>query len=435
MLIEAWHHVLKGKFLHGKRNRRLDQLLYVLVEEVIPYYAQKQWRQLHGFEGEDLEVKMRQKILKKAESIGKDTITELGNSSYSVQAQSDSSSTYNIDMDAFTCDCPSYPAIKFCQHIAAIQNHFSAENELIDLTSSSDDQGRLGLGDLKVTVNISNSQPVKNNTPKTPVDDTSTDPQDSLIASMWNHSVSKFHTLAGRLGASATSITHNDATVSALRLLNSVLDDLLKSTSEKPMGSVLPLPRRCIPPNISSKTETRRVLPIPQASKASRKVNTEPYCGGEKPGKLAKPDAKAGEKTVLSQPLPEPQAMTPEASTKSQPVSRSPVPNSTHLTPNITTAVATTAVTIQASTPQPTNTPQITNPRPPMQNNLKRPANYSYQSQAMATNMYYYHPVYPTYNGYYQPYYYYYPAGQMTTSHHQMKQSNSNDPNRNILPK
>ncbi|KAJ7740846.1 hypothetical protein B0H16DRAFT_1324200 [Mycena metata] len=32
MLIEAWHHVLKGKFLHGKRNRRLDHLIRTLVD-------------------------------------------------------------------------------------------------------------------------------------------------------------------------------------------------------------------------------------------------------------------------------------------------------------------------------------------------------------------------------------------------------------------
>ncbi|KAG8914290.1 hypothetical protein FRC02_005042 [Tulasnella sp. 418] len=98
----------------------------------------------------------------------------------------------------------------------------------------------------------------------------------------------------------------------------------------------------------------------------------------------------------------------PEGSTKSQPVSNIPLPNSTHSTPNITTAVATTAVTIQASTPQPTNTPQITNPRPPMQNNLKRPANYYYQSHAMATNM---------------------------ADDNKSPSDESNDPNGNVLPK
>ncbi|KAE9384470.1 hypothetical protein BT96DRAFT_755443, partial [Gymnopus androsaceus JB14] len=45
MLIEAWHHVLKGKFLHGKRNRRADFLIHCLVEEVLAYYRLKQARQ------------------------------------------------------------------------------------------------------------------------------------------------------------------------------------------------------------------------------------------------------------------------------------------------------------------------------------------------------------------------------------------------------
>ncbi|KAJ7113249.1 hypothetical protein C8R43DRAFT_832977, partial [Mycena crocata] len=64
MLLEAWHHVLKWKFLEGKRNRRVDHLLDVLVNRVVPYHALKQRRQNNGFEGDDIEVKKRQDILK-----------------------------------------------------------------------------------------------------------------------------------------------------------------------------------------------------------------------------------------------------------------------------------------------------------------------------------------------------------------------------------
>ncbi|KAJ7900501.1 hypothetical protein B0H13DRAFT_1622372, partial [Mycena leptocephala] len=63
MPIEAWHHVLKGKFLQGKRNRRLNHLLNTLLTEVVPYYALKQRRQQLGFEGPDVEVKKRQDII------------------------------------------------------------------------------------------------------------------------------------------------------------------------------------------------------------------------------------------------------------------------------------------------------------------------------------------------------------------------------------
>ncbi|KAJ7754949.1 hypothetical protein DFH07DRAFT_694700, partial [Mycena maculata] len=59
MLIEAWHHVLKGKFFHNKHNRRLDHLLHILLNKVLPYYALKQHRQQLGFEGPDIEVKKR----------------------------------------------------------------------------------------------------------------------------------------------------------------------------------------------------------------------------------------------------------------------------------------------------------------------------------------------------------------------------------------
>ena len=31
MLIEAWHSVLKIKFMNGKRNRRMDNIVYLLV--------------------------------------------------------------------------------------------------------------------------------------------------------------------------------------------------------------------------------------------------------------------------------------------------------------------------------------------------------------------------------------------------------------------
>lgn len=65
MLIEAWHHVLKGKFLQGKRNRRLDHLILCLIAKVLPYYCLKQQRQDHGFEGFNLEIAKRQAILKR----------------------------------------------------------------------------------------------------------------------------------------------------------------------------------------------------------------------------------------------------------------------------------------------------------------------------------------------------------------------------------
>ncbi|KAJ7576406.1 hypothetical protein C8J56DRAFT_800214 [Mycena floridula] len=52
-----WHHILKGKFLEGKRSRRVDYLLHVLLDMVVPYYIARGRRQACVFEGHNLEVK------------------------------------------------------------------------------------------------------------------------------------------------------------------------------------------------------------------------------------------------------------------------------------------------------------------------------------------------------------------------------------------
>ncbi|EJC99416.1 uncharacterized protein FOMMEDRAFT_40357, partial [Fomitiporia mediterranea MF3/22] len=64
MLLEAYHHVLKSNHLEGKRNRRLDSLIYTLNEITIPYYKSKHTRRELGLEGDDLEEKKRQDITK-----------------------------------------------------------------------------------------------------------------------------------------------------------------------------------------------------------------------------------------------------------------------------------------------------------------------------------------------------------------------------------
>ncbi|KAJ6505100.1 hypothetical protein C8R45DRAFT_817585, partial [Mycena sanguinolenta] len=66
LTIPSWHHMLKSKFLLGKRNRRLDHLLYVLIKRVVAYYGLKQERQNLGFEGPDIELKKHKDIAKRA---------------------------------------------------------------------------------------------------------------------------------------------------------------------------------------------------------------------------------------------------------------------------------------------------------------------------------------------------------------------------------
>ncbi|KZT61370.1 hypothetical protein CALCODRAFT_403398, partial [Calocera cornea HHB12733] len=59
MHIEAWHHVLKSTFLHGARNRRMDDLLHTLTTDVAAHYALQYRRQQGGFEGLNLAAQAR----------------------------------------------------------------------------------------------------------------------------------------------------------------------------------------------------------------------------------------------------------------------------------------------------------------------------------------------------------------------------------------
>ncbi|KZP08800.1 hypothetical protein FIBSPDRAFT_708840, partial [Athelia psychrophila] len=59
MLVEAWHHLLKGMFLEGKHNRPLDHLISILLTKVVPYFVARHRNQQFGFQGPDLEVQYR----------------------------------------------------------------------------------------------------------------------------------------------------------------------------------------------------------------------------------------------------------------------------------------------------------------------------------------------------------------------------------------
>ncbi|KZP21248.1 hypothetical protein FIBSPDRAFT_741058 [Athelia psychrophila] len=56
MLVEAWHHLLKGKMLEGTQNQQLDHLIWVLLHKCVPYFVHRHWCQQFGFEGPDLEA-------------------------------------------------------------------------------------------------------------------------------------------------------------------------------------------------------------------------------------------------------------------------------------------------------------------------------------------------------------------------------------------
>ncbi|KAK7057477.1 hypothetical protein R3P38DRAFT_2841210 [Favolaschia claudopus] len=118
LTVFRWHHVLKDKFLHSKRNHRLDHLLNTLIHSVLPYYALKQRRQDLGLEGPDMEVQKRKDVMARSSSYTLDDVVWIEDDEiYQIKSQSDPSSVYDVDLEAYTCNCLDYPSILFCKHI------------------------------------------------------------------------------------------------------------------------------------------------------------------------------------------------------------------------------------------------------------------------------------------------------------------------------
>ncbi|KAJ7213504.1 hypothetical protein GGX14DRAFT_563824 [Mycena pura] len=124
MPIEAWHHVLKGKFLKHKRNHRINHLLHTLIREVIPYFSLRQRRQDGGFEGQDVEVAKRAEIETEGATYVKEDIEHVHKKLYLVILKSRLEHQYEVDIAMYTCTCREFPLIKYCKHIAAVQHHF-----------------------------------------------------------------------------------------------------------------------------------------------------------------------------------------------------------------------------------------------------------------------------------------------------------------------
>jgi hypothetical protein len=79
---------------------------------------------LTGFEGPDLEVKKRKDIIKRSKVYVKDNIRQISDSKYLVPSQSNPSKLYEVDLDAYTCQCLDYPVISYCKHLCAVQELF-----------------------------------------------------------------------------------------------------------------------------------------------------------------------------------------------------------------------------------------------------------------------------------------------------------------------
>jgi len=124
LTITSYHHLLKSKWLDGKRNWRIDHLIFILTQRVLPnYYQPRHQRQQVGLEGFNLQEKQWLTILGHAKSISARDITRLSETTFHVESQSCPGQLYLVDTWAAICECPEFPRIRLCKHLATVQGY------------------------------------------------------------------------------------------------------------------------------------------------------------------------------------------------------------------------------------------------------------------------------------------------------------------------
>ncbi|KAJ6463931.1 hypothetical protein C8R45DRAFT_840870, partial [Mycena sanguinolenta] len=292
MLVEAWHHVLKGFHMDGKRNRRVDQLIHTLINVALPNYIANHRAQQFGFHGPDLALQKRNSIHKQAKNITSEMIEEVEvGRVFTVKSQSTPGLHYTVDLRAYTCEpCPSFPAISFCKHICAVEDHFP--DLVVPRSLPAASQPWDEIDGLQHTNQITEAVP-------------SVPPTRMAVTEEDTHLL---HIILNKLQfIQRSKVTLPGPLTSSLR----VLDDALGDVTNR--AEILPATINKVAPNQGTASETASVMGT-QRKGAKKRRNVDPYGGGEASGKLAKPDARTGKKARIS---PEP-SVTPGFDSESQ---------------------------------------------------------------------------------------------------------------------
>ena len=117
-------------WLDRKHNRHADHLVYTLVVEMVPYYENRHQRQELGFHGSNLAQKRLKEILVRTPEVKADSIHTQGDDHFYVHSEQEPSRTYQVNLGEQSCDCPDWPRVRLCKHVAAIA-HFFGNVELL----------------------------------------------------------------------------------------------------------------------------------------------------------------------------------------------------------------------------------------------------------------------------------------------------------------
>jgi hypothetical protein len=256
-------------------------------------------------------------ILTSTKDISPDSILQFDHIQFHVASQSRPGAYYAIDLHQSTCDCADFPRIRFCKHIAAIYAHFP------HLSPE-------GISESLLTEDI---------TPSCQPECTSS--QEDSLQNLTQDIAALSHTLASKSSSSAI--------LEAARSAKYTLAAAIASTQ----GSNALPEKDVIAPNQKSWTETaermgvkrraskRQCLPeerritaqsISVAKGKHRWVHSDPYAGGERSGKRAKPDATSAAANARARACAVPPSAT--APTPSAPPEMLAAPSATAPTPS-----------------------------------------------------------------------------------------------------
>lgn len=206
---------------------------------------------------------------------------------FQVQSQSDKNRIYEVDIAAFSCSCAYYPTLRYCKHIAAVQLTFPSLTSPIEEATTASGNSRQSLAQLSTPE--PSDLPAMNTT--MPPEASCPTSGDSHSSATWDRIKIKFHSILSAASTTSSTFLALPATNDVIIKLEGCLDQLSTLASHNATPGTLP-PTQRVPPHILCKTETQNTLPRAKDSKNARKRNTDPFSAGERPGKLAKMDAK-----------------------------------------------------------------------------------------------------------------------------------------------
>jgi hypothetical protein len=289
-VLSRYHHQLKSKWLGGKRNQRIDHLLHALIADMLPDYVARYDSQMLGFKGPDLAEKRWEQIRARAPEMNAVSIHDLGGDLFSVESATDSTRKYLVDLGKLSCDCPDWPKVRLCKHVAAV-SHFHGKQ----------------VGAAEVV--LPKTPPP--NPPNPEASDTRGDAGAATASILQNViSVSKDALIDG--------VPSSTETVRSLRVVEAHLTAVVRSTR----STESPLPEKEeIPPNqrgsmwadtakrmgaTQGRKRPRPSTPEPPATARIGELNrkqarikfTDPYSGGVSSGRAAAPDARSAAKNA-----------------------------------------------------------------------------------------------------------------------------------------